>query len=204
MSGEIIAFSVISLSESWRLFWTCFLQGQLLTNSRNQFEVIFMGARTSEKRMVLDFAVSREWFRDRVLSAIGNAISSQKSHTGLWNKWLNLSEGSFWYLLNLSGCYRYPFLLASFSSHNFKISLQRKAKQKRGVAREQLICNLIWFPKKTTRSQDRYEEVMLRTRGWRGCVDRVIFWFWYLLLNYVLFINFILAANFPLMHSSFH
>ena len=95
MSAEVIAFSdmsdaAITFSAELGTLTDQKIPVQLLTDSKSLFDIISKGSRTSEKRMMLYIAASREAFRDRVISHIGFVRSKQNIADGL-TKGLNQS-----------------------------------------------------------------------------------------------------------------
>ena len=88
MAGEVIAFSDLfdvaaTLASEIGTVLGKKIPVQLFTDSKSLFDVISKGSRTSEKRMMLDIAASREGFRDKVISDIGFVRSSRNLADGL-------------------------------------------------------------------------------------------------------------------------
>lgn len=76
MYGEVIVFSdlfdsAFTLSSELSKVLQQKILVQLLTDSKNLFDVISKGSKTSEKRTMIDIAAAREGFRDKNISDIG-------------------------------------------------------------------------------------------------------------------------------------
>lgn len=88
MTGEVIAFSdmydySIALLQDLAKLMGVSIAFQLLTDSKSLFEVIWKGARTSEKCLMLDISAAPEGFRDKIISGIGIIRSSMNVADGL-------------------------------------------------------------------------------------------------------------------------
>eukprot|EP00171_Calliarthron_tuberculosum_P021336 IDg21336t1 len=88
MAGEVIAFSDFfdraeTLAAEISDMLGKRIPVQLLTESKNLFDVIFKASRTSEKRTTLYIAAASEGFRDKMISDIGFEGSSHNLADGL-------------------------------------------------------------------------------------------------------------------------
>ena len=94
VTRSVIAAEVVSFSEMFDCCFTLaedlrsimqvkFIPVQLYTDSESQFDVIYKGTRTAEKRLMLDMAVAKEGFRKKEISDIGFVRSNDNVADGL-------------------------------------------------------------------------------------------------------------------------
>ena len=92
MEAELISFSdmfdcCLTLAEDLRsIMQVKFIPVQLYTNRKSLFNVISKGTRTAEKRLMMDFAVAKEGFRNKEISDIGFVRSNDNVADGLTKK----------------------------------------------------------------------------------------------------------------------
>eukprot|EP00171_Calliarthron_tuberculosum_P011584 IDg11584t1 len=91
LAAEVIAFSdmfdvAFTICAELEYIIGCDILLQLLTDSKCLFETISKSYRTSEKRLMLDFAVSREGYCKKEILDISSVRSSQNIAYGLTQK----------------------------------------------------------------------------------------------------------------------